>query len=307
MNLINYTYELVRQIPKGMISTYGAIAEALGDPIAARAVGRMMNQNPNPDITPCYKIVHSDGRIGGFGLGVKEKIRRLREDSIEVKDGYIVNFEKILFKDFKTDYPLKKLREEQIRLSRNLILEDSFENIETVAGIDVAYDRSDFEEACGACVVIDYKSKELIEKEVVFSKVDFPYIPTYFAYRELPIIEKLYKSLKTKPTVLMLDGNGLLHPRGFGLASHAGFLLDLPTIGVSKSLIYGEIEGNLVKVNNETKGYVFYNSRSEKPIYVSPGHKISFEKSLEIVKELSKYKIPEPLRLAHILARRHTI
>ena len=77
MNLFDYTYDIVRQIPDGNISSYGAVAEALGDKIAARAVGRMMNQNPNADTMPCYKIVHSNGKLGGFGRGIDDKIRRL--------------------------------------------------------------------------------------------------------------------------------------------------------------------------------------------------------------------------------------
>jgi len=114
MNLFEYTYDLVRQIPDGNISSYGAVAEALGDKIAARAVGRMMNQNPNADTMPCYKIVHSNGRLGGFGLGIDDKIRRLNEVNIEVEKGKIVDFKTVFFNDFKTGFPLKKLRQEQI-------------------------------------------------------------------------------------------------------------------------------------------------------------------------------------------------
>jgi len=95
MNLFEYTYSLVRQIPPGKVSTYGAVAVALGDRVAARAVGRMMNQNPNADDMPCFKIVHSDGRLGGFGLGIDDKIRRLQQDSIHVNNGKIADFEDV--------------------------------------------------------------------------------------------------------------------------------------------------------------------------------------------------------------------
>ena len=108
MNITEYTYYLVRQIPTGRVSTYGAVAKALGDKRYARAVGKYMNQNPDADTMPCFKIVNSDGRLGGFGLGIEDKIRRLKEDGIEVKDGKIVDFKKVFFDDFKTDYPLKK-------------------------------------------------------------------------------------------------------------------------------------------------------------------------------------------------------
>lgn len=308
MNLFEYTYNLVRQIPDGKISTYGAIAKALGDIIASRAVGRMMNQNPNADTMPCYKIVHSDSRLGGFGLGIDDKIRRLKKDNISVKNGKIVDFENVLFTNFKTDYPLKKLRKEQIDLSKKITLKDSFTEIKTVAGFDIAYPKNEFEPACGACVVMDYETKEIIEEKTVFMKTSFPYISTYLAYRELPIIKKLFNSLESKPTVLMFDGNGILHPYSFGLASHAGVLLDKPSIGVAKNLLYGTIEKNIVKINNKPKGYVFYSSdKIKKPVFVSPGHKISFETALEIVKNMSYYKIPEPIRKAHLLAKQTLI
>ena len=86
MDLFEYTYNLVRQIPDGKISTYGAVAKALGDIRASRAVGRMMNQNPDADDMPCFKIVYSDGRLGGFGLGIDDKIRRLMRENIDLKE-----------------------------------------------------------------------------------------------------------------------------------------------------------------------------------------------------------------------------
>lgn len=302
MNLFEYTYNLVRQIPRGKVSTYGEVAKALGDIIASRAVGRMMNQNPNADNMPCYKIVYSDGRLGGFGLGVDDKIRRLKNDNIMVDNGKIVDFQNILFNDFKTDYPLKKLRQEQIEFSKKITIEDDFNKLETIAGFDVAYPQNEFDKACGSCVVLDYKTKDIIEEKIVFENSYFPYISTYFSYRELPFVEKLYKSLKTKPTVIMLDGNGILHPFSCGFASHAGLKLNQPTIGVAKSKLSGVINNNVVLINDKKVGLVSYTDRSRKPLFISPGHKISINSCMKIVSYLQKYKLPEPLRLAHILS-----
>ena len=303
MNLFEYTYNLVRQIPDGKISTYGAVAKALGDVRASRAVGRMMNQNPDADDMPCFKIVYSDGKLGGFGLGIDDKIRRLKQDNVLVDNGRIVDFENVLFYEFETNYPLKKLRSEQIELSKKVEIRDGFDEIETVAGFDVAYPKNDFDDCCGACVVMNYKTKKVIEEKTIFTKTHFPYIPTYLSFRELPFLKKLVESLESKPTILMIDGNGMLHPYGFGIASHAGVILDIPTMGVAKSLLCGKIENNIVKVGNRKIGYAHISSkRVSKPIYVSPGHKISFETSLDVVKHLSFYKNPEPLRQAHILA-----
>ena len=108
MNVTEYSYYLVRQIPAGRVSTYGAVAKALGNKSYARAVGKYMNKNPDADTMPCFKIVKSNGSLGGFGLGIDDKIRRLNKDGIMVKNGRIVDFQKLFFDDFKTDYPIKK-------------------------------------------------------------------------------------------------------------------------------------------------------------------------------------------------------
>lgn len=108
MNLSEYTYYLVRQIPKGRVSTYGAVAKALGDKKYARAVGTFMHNNPDADSMPCFKIVKSDGNLGGFGLGINDKIRRLKNDGVAVKNGRIIDFDTVFFDSFKTTYPLKK-------------------------------------------------------------------------------------------------------------------------------------------------------------------------------------------------------
>lgn len=302
MNLFEYTYDLVRQIPPGKVSTYGAVAKALGDTVAARAVGRMMNQNPDADDMPCYKIVHSDGRLGGFGLGINDKIRRLHQDSIEVEKGKIVNFEDVFFDEFKTQYPLKTLRQEQRNLSKKISLIDDVTSFETIAGIDVAYPDNEFDEACGACVILDYQTLQVIEESVVFSPTDFPFISTYFSYRELPVVQKLINHLSSSPSLLLLDGNGLIHPARCGFASHAGVTLNIPTIGVAKTLLYGTVKDVQVIIDKEPRGYAFSAKKGMKPIYVSPGHRISLPTSLEVVKHLCCFKNPEPLRRAHHLA-----
>jgi len=302
MNLFEYTYDLVRQIPPGRVSSYGAVANALGDKVASRAVGRMMNQNPDADSMPCFKIVHSDGSLGGFGLGINDKIRRLRNDGIQVKDGRIVDFEQVFFVDFKTEYPLRKLRQEQITLGKKIQLDDCFSDITTVAGVDVAYPESEFDETCGACVVLDFSTKQVVEETTVFMKTEFPFISTYFAYREFPIVQQLIKKLRTPPSLVMLDGNGILHPYRCGFASYAGLMFNLPTVGVAKTLLYGRVTGSLVSIDNEQRGYAFSVS-GKKPVYVSPGHRVSLATSLKIVKHLSRTKHPEPLRLAHGLTK----
>jgi deoxyribonuclease V len=301
MDLFRYTYDLVKQIPEGMVSTYGSVALALGDIRASRAVGRMMNQNPDPDSMPCFRIVYSDGKLGGFGRGVNDKIRRLKEDGIKVENGEIVNFEKILFTDFDTDFPLKKLRKKQLKIREKIILDDAFQDdIKSVAGFDVAYPRNAFDDACASIIIMDYNKKKIVEKQVVFDKIFFPYIPTYLSFREFPFVKKLMEKIDFCPDVLMFDGNGILHPYHVGIASHAGVLLDVPSVGVAKNLLCGDVKNGDVLFDEQIVGKTFFaNERIKNPVYVSTGHRVSLKNCVDIVKNLSCFKNPEPLRLAH--------
>jgi deoxyribonuclease V len=307
MDLVEYFYSLAKQIPEGKVTTYGALARALGDIRASRAVGRMLNQNPYWPVVPCHRVVMSDGSLGGFGTGIEKKIKLLAKEGVQVLDNDIVDFENILFSDFKSDYPLKKMRKEQKRLRKSIKLENGFDKIETVAGVDVAY--SDM--AFGGMVIYDYDNKDIIETVSVKGKIDMPYIPTYLAFRELPIIQDLMKKVKNKPDVLLIDGNGVLHPYGMGIASHVGVKLHIPTVGVAKSLLCGKqkdkviLPGEFAEVEYEGHliGYSFRSSpRTKKPVYISPGHLVSFNCANDVVKKFSKYKLPEPIRGAHKLA-----
>ncbi len=287
MNLYEKTYELVKQIPRGKVSTYGAVARALGDIIAARAVGVMLNQNPYKEV-PCYRVIKSDGSLGGYATGIEKKIKLLKNDGIEIIDGKI-DLTKYLFDDFETDYPLKKLRQEQEELREKVVIEDDFE-MSSIAAMDVSYTKRF---AYGAYVEFDEEGN-LIKKKVVKMKILFPYIPTYLAYRELPVLNELIKD--EKPGIVMLDGNGLLHPRLFGIACHFGVVNDMATIGIAKKLLCGM----------EKNGHIFIGKRKVArqlgKIFVSPGNKISVDSAHEIAKKFMKYSIPEPVRQAHMLA-----
>jgi len=302
MDLIAYTYDLVRQVPAGQVTSYGAVAAALGDGLAARAVGRMMNQNPDPEGMPCFKVVHSDGRLGGFGLGLEDKVRRLARDNVRVRDGRIVDFSRVFFNEFATEFPLRQLRREQQRLSQQVRVEDDFAPLEVIAGIDVAYPPSEFAKACGALVAVEYETGEVVEERTVSLSTRFPFIPTYFSYREFPFVERLLKMAASVPSVVLLDGQGILHPVRCGFASHAGVVCDVPTVGVAKSHLYGRIEGSDVWVDDERRGVAVCSGSATRPLFISPGHRVSLGSCVEIVKKVSRLKQPEPLRLAHVLA-----
>jgi len=195
---------------------------------------------------------------------------------------------------------LNRLKNEQLLLAKKIILKDSVKKIKTIGGCDNAFFK---DKIISAIVVLDYKTLEIIEKKNIISKIKFPYIPGYLSYRELPGIIKTYKKLKNKPNILLCDFNGILHPRKIGAASHLGIKLDIPTIGIAKNLLCGKKTNNYVFVNNEKRGYVL-KRKKYKPIFISPGHKITLNTSVKIVKRCLKNKIPEPIKLAHNFANK---
>ena len=172
--------------------------------------------------------------------------------------------------------------------------------LERIGGLDVAY----FDDkAIGSCAILDYKTLKTLETITVPTKVTTPYIPGFLAFREAPIMVKTAKKLKLKPDVYLVDGQGIAHPRRFGLASHVGVLLDSATIGVAKSRLYGEIKGGfLYSEEGDVIGAVLATSRSGKALYISIGHKISLEDALRITSNCTINGSPEPLRVAHELA-----
>jgi deoxyribonuclease V len=190
-------------------------------------------------------------------------------------------------------------------LAKKVVLDDGFGRIEKVAGVDLAYDGN---RVFCAAVVLDYESLETIKKRCIKTKVKAPYIPNFLAFREAEPIVKVVKPLKFD--ILMLDGHGIAHPRGIGVASHVGVLLEVPTIGVAKRILCGEVEGKIetgkpapLIHENRQIGYAYRTKDRTNPIYISPGHKVSLEASLRIVKQCIKdHKLPEPTRLAHVLA-----
>lgn len=197
---------------------------------------------------------------------------------------------------------LQRLKEEQIKLARKVILKESFTEAETIAGADCAF----YSNKIVAAIVVCDKEMKILEKQHSISDVKLPYIPGFLFYREGPAIADAYSKLSKKPTVLMLDGNGILHPLRIGIASQLGVLLDQATIGVAKTLLLGKNEDGKILVGNEIRAMEMKTREYSRPLYISPGHKISMEKSVEIAKDSIRppHKLPEPLHLAHRLANK---
>lgn len=193
---------------------------------------------------------------------------------------------------------LNKLKEEQLKLAKKVVLRDSFEKLELIGGVDSAYSQ---DYVVSAIVVCDYKTMQVKEKVFAAAKAKFPYIAGFLAYREGPSISEAYSKLENKPDVMIFDGNGILHPRRCGLASHLGVLLEQASVGVAKQLLIGEVKDKVAYIDKEARAELVVTKKHSKPIYVSPGHKISLKTSVEIVRHCLRlpHKLPEPLHLAH--------
>lgn len=296
-------YEAVSQIPRGMVSTYGDIAAALGDRVAARAVGEALSHNPAPLAVPCHRIVYSDGRVGryaGHGEGTERKADLLRSEGVEVRDGRVDAFDAARFRDFRVPAVLKELREEQDRLRRRVAERDGPGELRRVAGLDVSYQGS---RAFSAIAIYDRESGELLEERTAESEVRFPYIPTYLAYREMPALRPLIRP--ADGTVYLIDGQGTLHPRGVGIASHLGICLDIPTVGAAKSLLVGEVKDpgaarSPIILDGRAAGCML--RQGSKAAYVSVGTRVSLATATDICSRFLERGIPRPLKRAHDLA-----
>lgn len=206
----------------------------------------------------------------------------------------------------------------QRRLAASVITSDAGTlEVRLVAGADVAAGRSGpvgrpgFARA--AVVVLEYPSLAVAETAVVEGEVRFPYVPGLLSFREAPILLEALGRLERTPDLLMVDGQGLAHPRRFGLACHLGLLLELPTIGCAKSRLVGEHaplppeRGSWVPLldGGEVLGAVVRTQTGLKPVYVSVGYRVSLRQAVDWTLGLApRYRIPEPVRRAHMAAGR---
>ncbi|XP_050265120.1 uncharacterized protein LOC126709078 isoform X2 [Quercus robur] len=218
----------------------------------------------------------------------------------------------------------KQWIEAQDDLKRRLVTEDDFSwklskekeeeeevLLRYVGGVDISFSKEDTSVACGTLVVLDIQSQDLqvVYHDYYLVTLTVPYVPGFLAFRE----------------VLMVDGNGILHPRGFGLACHLGVLADLPTIGIGKNLhhvdglTYSGVRQLLENKENYTENFITLSGCSGKiwgvamrstkgslkPIFISVGHRVSLDTAITIVKMTCKYRVPEPTRQADIRSREY--
>lgn len=198
----------------------------------------------------------------------------------------------------------------QETLRGRVVTADRFGKIRRVAGVDVGFEQ-DGAVTRAAVVVLSFPELKPVEHAIARLPTRFPYVPGYLSFREIPAVLMALKKLKVKPDLLLCDGQGLAHPRRFGLACHLGLLTNIPSIGVAKSLLIGE-HGTLphkkgswvsLKDGQETIGAVLRTRTGVKPVYISIGHRISLETAIDyVLRCTTKYRLPETTRAAHHLA-----
>jgi len=179
-----------------------------------------------------------------------------------------------------------------------------------IAGVDISVERGRGM-AQGAVVVLQYPALRPVETKVIAGNLDFPYIPGLLSFRESPLTLAACEQLGITPDLVLVDGQGVAHPRRFGLASHLGLCLNLPTIGCAKSLLCGTHKtpgaepGSYAEVvdRGEIIGVALRTKLGVKPIYVSIGHKVDLKTAIYWVMKCCRgYRLPEPTRLAHLAA-----
>ncbi|XP_065591391.1 endonuclease V [Cyrtonyx montezumae] len=235
--------------------------------------------------------------------------------------------------------PLATLRRwecEQARLRAAVVAEDTerwqrepgFGGLQRVGGVDVSYVEGGDGSACASLVVLGYPGLEVLYEECRMVAVSAPYVAGFLAFREVPFMVEAVQRLQReqpglRPQVLLVDGNGLLHQRGFGVACHLGVLTDLPCVGVAKNLL--QVDGlakdelhkeqirslqkkgdtfPLIGTSGAVLGMALRGcNNSSKPLYISVGHRICLETAVHLVQSCCKYRIPEPIRQADIRSR----
>ncbi len=201
----------------------------------------------------------------------------------------------------------------QLKLASQVSQSNEVATPRFIAGVDISVNRAQGM-ATGAAVVLDYPELRLVEVKIASAKLDFPYVPGLLSFREAPLTLAACQRLTLTPDLILVDGQGIAHPRRMGLASHLGLFLNTPTIGCAKSLLcgqHGELGDELgsyteVVDGGETIGAALRTKLGTKPIYVSIGHKVDLQAAIYWVLECCRgYRLPEPTRLAHLAAGRN--
>ena len=203
------------------------------------------------------------------------------------------------------DVTSEEARQFQNELRSQVVQTDRFGKINTVAGVDIGLKK---DIALASVVVLSFPELQVVDSVVTESPVRFPYIPGLLSFREIPPLLTAFAELQTEPDLVIVDGQGIAHPRRFGLASHLGLILDKPTIGCAKSRLWGRYE----EPDAEQGAYTYLTDKEEvigaavrtranvRVVYVSIGHRISLDSARTWVLACCRgYRLPETTRYAH--------
>lgn len=209
---------------------------------------------------------------------------------------------------------LEQLKQQQLDYACRIITQDDFDFSEPryIGGTDVGFENGG-EITRAAMVVLSYPDLALVEYKIAKIKTAFPYIPGYLSFREYPALLQAWQQIDHKPDLLLVDGQGVAHPRGIGIASHLGLLLNMPTIGVAKKRLYGqhaELAGTplayeklMDKSAEQQIGWVLRSKIRCNPLFISAGHRVSQQTALKwVINCLQGYRLPEPTRFADAVA-----
>lgn len=203
------------------------------------------------------------------------------------------------------DVQPEEARHLQSRLRTQVIRTDRFGTVETVAGVDIGLKKNI---ARASVVVLSFPELQVVDSVVTDSLVRFPYIPGLLSFREIPPLLTAFAQLQTEPDLVIVDGQGVAHPRRFGLASHLGLILDKPTIGCAKSRLWGRHaepdteQGAYTHLidKGEVIGAAVRTRTNVRVVYVSTGHRISLDSAYTFTLACCRgYRLPEPTRYAH--------
>jgi deoxyribonuclease V len=206
---------------------------------------------------------------------------------------------------------LETLKRIQTECAKKIKERDAIDinEVRYIGGMDLTFKdlKRNPTEALASLVVVDLKTLKPVEFTVIKTVVDFPYIPTFLAFRELPALLEVYDKTRIKPQVFFIDGQGKIHPRRCGIASHFGVETDTVAVGVAKSHLFGRYSPpcpkrgciSYVRDKGEVLGAVVRTKDKTQPVFVSVGNNISLPSAIKLVLKSSRYRIPEPTRLAH--------
>lgn len=293
--------QLLVQIPRGSVTTFGDLAEALGDLGAARWVATELARRRDSDL-PWHRIVRRTGELPGNDDDRRDQMERLRCEGVDVERPN-------RWKSFESNRPLQSLAEWQTATARLATFDEPVPLPDRIGAVDLSY--ASETEAVAAYAECDSRTLELVASETIRVPVRFPYIPGYLTFRELPALLALVERIRDRiAPVVLVDGSGRLHPRRFGIAVAFGLLAGVRTVGVSKHRLSGHTragDDESLWDGGERLGCRLDGGSKRRTLYVSPGSGIDLDSSLRIVRAVWRdRRSPEPIHSADAISRKAT-